>query len=668
MNFPFIIKSSMAEMKNLSSGEIGDLQNDVYKGVYLLGYYTSGDTLEPVIYHKSNSTAPPDEGSVVVPTLGGIKLEHKFKDEIDIRYFGVKGDGIADETSAVKAYFKYINDNKLFWVIPGGFKIIVKESFDIKTSGRCEGTFLLNKEISDVTINISRDFSGETVDITTWNNEIKRGSLDVNFINNGIANLHFSSTEVLIERIGLPMDPYLKTEFVRTNNGKLTTPLVCHYKNKSTLTVTKFSVEEPIIIDNLTIEAIGNVNEVKYLLVSRDNITLNNLKIINKTGQDGYVALELDKCADIVINSPFIIGFKKDGVGYGIANYESIGVVINDGNVINCRHGYTGRNSVDVTINRGVWEDGIDDHWTDRFVANSPRIKTATGGAAFQFAGNDITLNSPIANGYARIFFGIRLDTPSLGGIININNPVFTTMGVNDIYLFSYTTPTGLGNPDELPNYTNMPTLPQSLNIVNPVINTDADIVCCFYQGVFSKPYTTLGKLKINDTIVNANSTTLYTAALFIKDGVYQQGHTEIEITGRLTTNAESTVNAYITSRYPDSNKRARVTINNCFGYKNVRFSGMSLEKLIMNGGEINNFDNDNSASLFDSCNIQFKNVEFGGGTIHQYLTHALFQSCVFKGSYTTFPINNSMINNLKYTNVTGLPSNIVNDAKAPFQ
>lgn len=674
MNFPFILKNSMAEMRNLSLGEIADLQNDVYKGVYLLGYYTEGDTPDPVIYYKSSTNAPDDGGSVVIPSAGGIKLEHRFKDEIDIRYFGVIGDGMTNETNPVKSYFEYVNLNNLFWVIPGRFKILINESFDIKTSGRCDGKFLLQKGNDDVTINIVRSHTGENVDISNWDiNKAVRGSLDVGFVNDGIANLLFDSNEILIERIGA--GPYYKKEFVRTNEGKLTTPLVCSYTDKTQLTVTKFHIEEPIIIDNLIIEVQGSlVNGSKYLLIKRDNVTLNNPKIINETNNTGSVAMEIDKCADVIINSPFIKGFTNAGNGYGIANYESIGVTINEGNVIDCRHGYTGRNSVDVTINRGVWEDGIDDHWTDRFTANHPIIKTDLGGAGFQFAGNDITLNSPIVNGAARIFFGIRMDTPSLGGIINIHNPVFNSSEIDDVYLFAYTTPGGKENPSELPNYTNKPTLPKSLNIINPVINTRAKEIYCFYLGVFSHSYTNLERLKITDPVVNVvdpSPTTAYISALFIKDSIYQEVYqTEIEITGRLMTNVANTLSAYITSRYKDEyNGRIDLVLNNSFGYKTVRFSGDNVKNVIMHGGEINNFDIDDPNSSFDTCNIQFKDVEFNGGAIYPGLSHALFQNCIFKGDYTVFPPANqvSLVNNLKY-NISGLPANIVNNIVAPFQ
>ncbi|ATN07347.1 hypothetical protein CRN76_19095 [Chryseobacterium indologenes] len=665
MSFQCIVKNTMAEMKNLSAAEITDLQNGVYKGVCLQGYYEKGDTPAPVIYYLSSTAGTDDAGSII--ETGGIKLEHNFAHDLDVSYFGVKGDGTYNDTPFILSYFKYVNANNLYWVIPGKCKVVVKQSFEMKTSGRCDGKFILIKENSEVAITVARRFNGEVVDISAWEPaNMKRGSLDVGFSNKGIANLNFNSNEVLIERAGA--DSYTKREFIRTNNGQLTTPLVCDYNVKDKLTVTKYVVEEAIVIDNLYIEAAVNLNDYKYLFVNRDNVTLNNPRIINNIdGKSGGVGLEIMKCADVLINSPFIKGFNKEGVGYGIVNYESIGVVINDGNVVECRHGYTGCYSVDVTINRGVWEEGIDDHWTDRFTINNPTIKTGFALAAFQFAGNDITINSAVVNGKARLFFGIRYDTPSLGGIININNPIFNTYSVEDIYLFALTSPGGITDPQGFSEDTK-PKFPDSINIIKPIINTDAKLIYCYNLGAINTEYTNVKHLKITDTILTAKAESVYVAALIIKDSINQKKrNTTIEIEGRLTTNVINTKSVYIYSRTNDYDNRADVFLRNCFGYKTFRFGGFGIKNVIVDGGEIVNFENDNTFGDFSTSNIQFKNVEWKGGTIEN-LSHTLFQSCVFTGNYVFSSADQvSFANNIKYASVSGLPANIVNSMKPPF-
>ena len=87
----------------------------------------------------------------------------------------------------------------------------------------------------------------------------------------------------------------------------------------------------------------------------------------------------------------------------------------------------------------------------------------------------------------------------------------------------------------------------------------------------------------------------------------------------------------------------------------------------IVDGGEVVNFENDNTFGDFSTSNIQFKNVEWKGGTIEN-LSHTLFQSCVFTGNYVFSSADQvSFANNIKYASVSGLPANIVNSMKPPF-
>ena len=104
MSFQCIVKNTMAEMKNLSAAEITDLQNGVYKGVCLRGYYEKGDTPAPVIYYLSSTAGTDDAGSII--ETGGIKLEHNFAHDLDVSYFGVKGDGTYNDTPFILSYFK----------------------------------------------------------------------------------------------------------------------------------------------------------------------------------------------------------------------------------------------------------------------------------------------------------------------------------------------------------------------------------------------------------------------------------------------------------------------------------------------------------------------------------------------------------------------------------
>ncbi|GEN66686.1 right-handed parallel beta-helix repeat-containing protein [Chryseobacterium rhizosphaerae] len=85
----FLIKDSMVDMRNMSTNEITDIQNGIYKGVLLLGYYKKGDTPAPIAYYSYLGNDNIDDGGSLI-ILNGLKLFHEFLGEVDVRYFGAK--------------------------------------------------------------------------------------------------------------------------------------------------------------------------------------------------------------------------------------------------------------------------------------------------------------------------------------------------------------------------------------------------------------------------------------------------------------------------------------------------------------------------------------------------------------------------------------------------
>lgn len=95
----FLEKDTMQEMRDLNSTEILLLQMGYYKGVKLNGYHSKGDTPAPIEYVLSSTNTSDNGGSVIeLPT--GLKLVHTFGTVINMKYFGVVGDNIADDTDA----------------------------------------------------------------------------------------------------------------------------------------------------------------------------------------------------------------------------------------------------------------------------------------------------------------------------------------------------------------------------------------------------------------------------------------------------------------------------------------------------------------------------------------------------------------------------------------
>jgi len=105
----FLIKNTMADMRALSAAEITGLNNGTYSGIQLLGYYESGDTPQPIVYCISTTTATDDGGAVI--EVNGIRLEHKFKGMVNLKYFGLT-DTNTDNTSVVNKCIKAVERYK----------------------------------------------------------------------------------------------------------------------------------------------------------------------------------------------------------------------------------------------------------------------------------------------------------------------------------------------------------------------------------------------------------------------------------------------------------------------------------------------------------------------------------------------------------------------------
>ena len=122
----FLIKSTMTEMLALSSAEIDDIQNGIYLGVQLLGYYLRGDIPDPIIYYLTDNSQTADGGSII--NVGGVNLKHDFGNLINLKYYGG---------------------------ITGDVTVNLQKAIDKLING---GTIVIDNEVSiSSTINISHD-------------------------------------------------------------------------------------------------------------------------------------------------------------------------------------------------------------------------------------------------------------------------------------------------------------------------------------------------------------------------------------------------------------------------------------------------------------------------------------------------------------------------------
>lgn len=116
----FLIKSTMAAMRAMSTSEKNDLQIGVYEGVLLLGYYEKGDTPAPIIYYLTDTTADDDCGSII--HSNGVKLVHNFTGDVGVKYFGAR-DGFSSDQGVQYAIY-YAIKNQLNLDLNGGRYLI----------------------------------------------------------------------------------------------------------------------------------------------------------------------------------------------------------------------------------------------------------------------------------------------------------------------------------------------------------------------------------------------------------------------------------------------------------------------------------------------------------------------------------------------------------------
>ncbi|WP_058544385.1 hypothetical protein [Pseudomonas fluorescens] len=630
-------------------------------------YITGADGLPHVVQDIGNAN-----GSQVVGHHGGT-LEAAL-DGLDKRVglelvLDAKTDG-TDQTAVVVAFFSKVLTENRPWMVPSGDYVINPTSpITIKTSGVCNGRFLVPKANQTFRFDILRDVAGTVIPTGSWT-ALQRGTTNASALNAVGKNLFISSTEVLIERIGSGGAPYLKQEFIRCPlpGGIFSTAITRNYNFNTNLTVTAHTPSVPISIEGLSILLTGQSGGVESnrgtIVVTRDNVVMDQPSVINADpAQPRPVAIEVSYCADVTLNQPHVRGFNYGGLGYGILNGTTIGLTVNQPVLEDCRHAYTGAYTVDVVLNGGSYSRVIDDHWTDRFTANDVKVYAQPGASAFEFAGDDITINNPQQFG-GRSLLGIRVDTPSLGGKVVVKNPRIQTRGESGAFhLFGFSSPGGPGAIGF--TYTNKPRLPDTVVIEDARIDSDTAVVYGAYLGSLLAPHTTWGTICLRGQWTFTGSTVIGIFAE--KNATYQQDRRPLlACEATMDCGANGTAVYVIATDAVTTNAMDVKLTNTVRGA--LRYSGYSVNNLRANNATITNMVDDNAAATPLGASI-FSGCWFTGGAVSATLKNMAFQACQFTGNYTAFPIaaNVTMVGNIKGTTVTGLPADIRANVVAPF-
>lgn len=591
---------------------------------------------------------------------------------LDPRMFGVIGQ--ADDFAVFQAWAQTAAALDRPWEIPPGtWTLDGDAALEIRTQGLCRGVLDIPKANTACRIEIVRDAAGATLDTAGWS-ALARGNTAANALNAAGLNLLIASSEVLMEREGGAASPYYKQEFIRCRqaDGSFSTPLVCTYDDLADVEVTGHAPSDPLRIAGLRIvrsgPSPGAMNPYGSVGVHRDNVALDDLEVINPNPAEPLsVGVDIGYCADVTFNRPRIRGADDvpNGVGYGLLFATTIGCVVNDPDIQDCREAISGRHNVDLVVNRGTCSYVVDDHWGDRMVVRDTVIKCRTGGAAVQYAGNDIVLdNVTVING--RSILAIRGDTPSLGGRVVIRNPKVHSRGESGgaWYGVSLSSPDGPPAPGSA--YTNRPVLPDNIVMDGGSIDVDAASVFLGYLGIIQAPHLNWGRVSITGDWTAKVSGVLF-GVLLLKASEHQEDRpTEIVVNTPLDF-ATGTI-AYVTTSDADATRAAIVKVDDVAG-GNLRYSPNGVSLLRVSGGAIGTVENDDGAEDPGTSRALFTRVQMTGGLVRSTLANIAFMNCQFTGPYTQFPPDTAatMVANLRTTSGDALPADITANIVSPY-
>lgn len=136
---PLCAVDSVEALRSLDSAHMPALPHAGADYVCTLGYYAAGDGGAAAYYCDAADTSPDNSGSVIVSADG---RRWKLAVANNVKQFGAKGDGVADESAAFQRYADYITASDpyaTFFIPDGRFRITGVVSFPCGMSMKSEG-------------------------------------------------------------------------------------------------------------------------------------------------------------------------------------------------------------------------------------------------------------------------------------------------------------------------------------------------------------------------------------------------------------------------------------------------------------------------------------------------------------------------------------------------
>lgn len=338
----FIIKNTMAEMRSTTASEIKDIQDGTYNGILLLGYYQKEDTPGPIVYFLSVTGDLDDGGSVI--EIAGIKLEHKFVGEVDVKYFGAISQLNVNQSVVINR------------AIQKSRNISIDQNYYIDCSGDGSGLLLLSNST------ISFKGNGALTGIPTASTNYKiiniYNCLNVNVINPkiiGERNGHIGSTGEWGHGISITNsenividNPYIKDcwgDAIYIGNQ--------YWDTISTISTNNITVNNAVI---------NNVRRNGISITSNKNVTLNNPKIYNTNGTAPQAGIDIEPegldglpvvVDNIIINNPYT----ENNIGSGIMLFLTNAIKLQNNPKIDINI----LNHIDLKSKHGLFIPGVID-------------------------------------------------------------------------------------------------------------------------------------------------------------------------------------------------------------------------------------------------------------------------------------------------------------------